>query len=85
MELTDTKEFFNAAKKSSRMVAHFYRGVSPRCEIVDAHFDKLAQTHLETRFIKVDVEKNPFLVERLRIIVIPTITLIKALYLLRLY
>ena len=61
LELTDTKEFFDAAKKSARMVVHFYRGVTPRCEIVDAHFQKLAPTHLETRFVKINAEKNMFL------------------------
>lgn len=76
-ELTDTKEFFNAAKKSARMCVHFYRGVTPRCVIVDAHFEKLAWSHLETRFVKIDAEKNPFLVERLGIILMPTIVLIK--------
>lgn len=77
MEINDTKEFFNAAKKSSRMVAHFYRSVTPRCQIVDAHFERLAQTHLETRFIKIDAEKSPYLVEKLGIILMPTIILIK--------
>ena len=76
-EMNDTKEFFNAAKKSNRLCVHFYRGVTPRCQIVDAHFAQLAQKHVETRFIKVDVEKNPFLVERLGIILIPTIVLCK--------
>jgi len=76
-ELTDTKEFFNAAKKSSRMLVHFYRGVTPRCQIVDAHFERLAQSHVECRFVKIDAEKNPFLVERLGVIVLPTIVLIK--------
>eukprot|EP01039_Chlorochromonas_danica_P004305 gene4305-4725_t len=76
-ELTDTKEFFNAAKRSHRFVVHFYRGVTPRCQIVDAHFHKLAPLHLETRFVKIDAEKNPFLVERLGIIIMPTIVLIK--------
>ena len=59
------------------MVVHFYRGVTPRCEIVDAHFQKLAPAHLETRFVKINAEKNPFLVERLGIILMPTIVLIK--------
>ena len=76
-EVNDTKDFFNLCKKSSRVVAHFYRGVTPRCQIVDAHLEKLSRTHLETRFIRVDVEKNPFLVERLGIILMPTIVLIK--------
>uniref|UniRef100_A0A7S0SSS6 Thioredoxin domain-containing protein n=1 Tax=Chromulina nebulosa TaxID=96789 RepID=A0A7S0SSS6_9STRA len=75
-EINDTKEFFTLAKKSERLVVHFYRGVTPRCEIVDAHLIKLAQTHVETKFMKVNVEKNPFLVEKLHIIMIPTIVLI---------
>ncbi|RYG66429.1 hypothetical protein EON64_09785 [archaeon] len=72
-EMTDTKDFFNAAKKSRFMVVHFYRPVTPRCQIVDAHFQKLAPQHMETRFVKIDAEKNPFLVERLGIIIMPTI------------
>ena len=77
LEMLDPKDFFNAAKKSSRLVVHFFRRVSPRCEIVDAHLEKLAQRHLETRFIKIDAEKSPFLVERLGIILMPTIVLVK--------
>lgn len=77
LECNDTKDFFNMCKKSERVVAHMYRPVTARCQIVDAHFEKLAQTHLETRFIKVDVEKNPFLAERLHIILMPSIVLIK--------
>lgn len=76
-EINDTKEFFNAAKKSAKMVVHFYRGVTPRCQIVDAHFEKLAHSHVEARFVKIDAEKNPFLVEKLGIILMPTIVLIK--------
>ena len=77
MEMHDTKEFFLAAKKSQRVVVHFYRGVTPRCEIVDAHFERLAHDHVETRFLKIDAEKAPFLVEKLGVIMIPTIILIK--------
>jgi len=76
-EVTDTKEFFALCKKSERVVAHFYRSSTARCQIVDAHLAKLAQTHLETRFVKVDAEKNPFLVERLQIILMPSIILIR--------
>lgn len=76
-EINDTKDFFNAAKKSAKMIVHFYRGVTPRCQIVDAHFERLAATHLEARFVKIDAEKNPFLVEKLGIILMPTIVLIK--------
>lgn len=76
-ELNDTKEFFESAKRSARMIVHFYRGVTPRCQIVDAHLQKLAPKHLEARFVKIDAEKSPYLVEKLGIIIMPTVVLIK--------
>ena len=76
-ELNDTKEFFDASKRSRQMVVHFYRGVTVRCQIVDAHLSRLAPKHLETRFVKIDAEKNPFLVERLGVILLPTLVLVK--------
>ena len=75
-EVTDTKEFFNICKKSQRVIVHFYRSVTPRCEIVDSHFEILANNHVETRFIKIDAEKSPYLVEKLGIILIPTMVII---------
>lgn len=36
----------------------------------------LAKKHVETKFIKLNVEKAPFLTERLRIKVIPTLALV---------
>lgn len=37
----------------------------------------LAKQHMETRFIKVHAEKSPFLTEKLRIVVLPTLALVK--------
>lgn len=48
-----------------------------RCKIVDKHLSVLAKKHLETKFITLNVEKAPFLTERLRIKVIPTLALVK--------
>jgi thioredoxin-like negative regulator of GroEL len=44
---------------------------------VDKHLSLLAKQHIETRFVKINAEKSPFLAERLKIIVLPTIALIK--------
>jgi hypothetical protein len=51
--------------------------VTPRCQIVDAHFEALAQRHVEAKFAKIDAEKSPYLVEKLGIILMPTIILVK--------
>lgn len=47
-----------------------------RCKIIDKHLAILAKKHVETKFIKLNVEKAPFLTERLRIKVIPTLALL---------
>ncbi|KAF8654943.1 hypothetical protein HU200_033672 [Digitaria exilis] len=70
------KEFFAAAKASERLVCHFYRDNWP-CKVVDKHLSILAKQHVETRFIKVHAEKAPFLTEKLRIVVLPTLAIVK--------
>ena len=67
------KEFFDAAKLSDKFVCHFYRKSTPRCQIMDMHMAKLAREHTGTRFVKIDAERAPFLAERLRIIMLPTV------------
>jgi hypothetical protein len=44
---------------------------------LDKHLPILAKQHVETRFIKVHAEKAPFLMEKLRIVVLPTLAIVK--------
>jgi len=76
-EIADQQGFFDAYKKSERLIIHFYRPTTPRCEILDGHFEKLAPAHPETRFCKLNAEKAPFICERLHIYVIPTLLLVQ--------
>ena len=76
-EIYGEKEFFEECKKSKNVVCHFYRDSTFRCKIVDKHLVLLAPKYMETRFLKINVEKCPFLVERLRIKVLPTICIAK--------
>ncbi|KAG6525937.1 hypothetical protein ZIOFF_015910 [Zingiber officinale] len=70
------KDFFAAVKASDRVVCHFYRDNWP-CKVMDKHLSILAKQHIESRFIKVHAEKSPFLTEKLRIVVLPTLALVK--------
>ncbi|XP_010928621.1 thioredoxin domain-containing protein 9 homolog [Elaeis guineensis] len=70
------KEFFAAVKASDRVVCHFYRENWP-CKVMDKHLNILAKQHLETRFLKIHAEKSPFLTDKLRIVVLPTLALVK--------
>jgi len=76
-EIPEEKEFFNVTKGSDNCVIHFYRDETFRCKILDKHFNILAKKHLETRFCKINAEKCPFLCDRLKIRVIPTVLMIK--------
>merc|ERR1711939_846542 len=73
-EISDEKEFFAAAKQSEWMVCHFYRDATWRCKIVDKHLKALAPKCWKTRFVKINAEQCPFLVERLKVFMLPTIT-----------
>jgi hypothetical protein len=75
-ELSNEKEFFEAAKKSEHMLCHFYRPTTKRCEIVDKHLTELAPKHIEARFCRINAEKTEFLVQKLLVVVLPTIALI---------
>ncbi|OIV91123.1 hypothetical protein TanjilG_30345 [Lupinus angustifolius] len=75
-EIPSEKEFFSVVKASERVVCHFYRENWP-CKVMDKHLSILAKQHVETRFVKINAEKSPFLAEKLKIIVLPTIALIK--------
>ena len=72
----EEKEFFNEMKKEEGMVCHFYRNNWP-CQVMDKHLGLLAAKHVETKFVKVNAEKAPFLTERLKVWMLPTLALIK--------
>ncbi|XP_067842342.1 thioredoxin domain-containing protein 9 [Heptranchias perlo] len=76
-EIPSEKDFFQEVKESKNVVCHFYRDTTLRCKIVDKHLAILAKKHFETKFIKLNAEKAPFLTERLRIKIIPTLALVK--------
>lgn len=79
------KAFFEASKQSTRLVVHFYRPTTTVCDVFHAHLSKLAPKHLETRFLKINVEEcdhgnggaASYLVEKLGIVVMPTVIVIK--------
>ncbi|XP_056610102.1 thioredoxin domain-containing protein 9 [Triplophysa dalaica] len=76
-EIPSEKDFFAEVKDSKNVICHFYRDSTFRSKIFDKHLAILAKKHLETKFIKLNVEKAPFLTERLRIKVLPTLALVK--------
>ena len=76
--LMDEKDFFSKAKLSKRMVCHFFRESTQRCHVIDRHMESLCVSHLETRFCKINAERSPFLCEKLKIWMLPTLALVQS-------
>lgn len=75
--ISDQKEFFEAVKKSKRVVCLFYRDSNKWCEVLSNHMQLLAEKHMEAKFLKVNAENSQFLVERLNVWMLPTIVCCK--------
>lgn len=85
------KHFFALTKESPKVVVHFYRPSSPYCEVFHKHLARLATKHLETRFVKINVQDCEsksttsnhgnvgisYLVEQFQIKIMPTLLLIQ--------
>lgn len=76
-EIFSEKDFFAEMKGEERMVCHFFRENWP-CKVMDKHLQQLATAHVETKFVKINAEKAPFLTERLKVWMLPTLALVKA-------
>lgn len=83
------KSFFEAAKKSNRLVIHFHRPTTRSCDAFHRALADLAPKHPETKFLKLNVEGcddireggsgvgAKYLVEKLGIVVMPTLLIVK--------
>eukprot|EP01006_Ploeotia_vitrea_P062778 TRINITY_DN84387_c0_g1_i1.p1 TRINITY_DN84387_c0_g1~~TRINITY_DN84387_c0_g1_i1.p1 ORF type:complete len:180 (-),score=28.31 TRINITY_DN84387_c0_g1_i1:77-616(-) len=75
-EVYSEVEFNAAVLKSKRVVVHFHRGTTKYCDVVHRHLTDLAAKHLETRFIKVDVERLEQIASMYSITVLPSVMFI---------
>eukprot|EP00928_Gymnodinium_smaydae_P054125 TRINITY_DN37950_c0_g1_i1.p1 TRINITY_DN37950_c0_g1~~TRINITY_DN37950_c0_g1_i1.p1 ORF type:complete len:275 (+),score=80.88 TRINITY_DN37950_c0_g1_i1:98-922(+) len=69
-EITE-EEFLKTVTSSERAVVHFYHRSFEKCKIMDMHLSKCARKFFGTRFVKLDAEKAPFFVEKLKIKTLP--------------
>ncbi|KAL8807240.1 MAG: hypothetical protein Q9223_004494 [Gallowayella weberi] len=58
-------------------VVHFFKSDFHRCGIMDGHLERLAPLHLDTRFLKINVDNAPFLVTKLKVQVLPCVIAFK--------
>lgn len=65
------EEFLKTVTASPRCVVHFYHTMFEKCKVIDMHLGKCAKKFFGTRFVKLNAEKAPFFVEKLRIKTLP--------------
>ena len=71
----DEEKFFLYTTRDKYVVCHFYHSDFIRCKILDGHLRTIAYSHPECKFLKVDVQKAPFLVKKLAVQMLPSIVL----------
>ncbi|XP_050409301.1 uncharacterized protein LOC126824162 [Patella vulgata] len=72
-DLKSDREFLDLTTGVDKCVVHFYHSDFRRCAIMDTHLEKLSQKYFETKFAKINVETAKFLVERLKVQVLPAV------------
>lgn len=60
---------------SDNVALHFYHKDFERCKIMDQRLQDLAPEIMSVKFCKIDVEKSPFLIEKLKVNVLPCVIL----------
>merc|ERR1712025_810026 len=68
-------EFLKEVTSLKFVVCHFFHDEFQRCKIVDEKLRMIAQAHREVKFIRLNVQKAQFMVQKLKIKTLPTIVL----------
>merc|ERR1712154_469273 len=76
-EIMDQKQFFENVKSTKHVICLFYSKTSKWAHILQEHLTLIAQKHLECKFIQIESQYAPFLIERLNIWMMPTLVLAK--------
>ena len=66
-------EFLPECTGSEWVVVHFFHNEFQRCKIMDHHFHIIAPQRMECKFVKIDAEKAPFFVNKLKVKTLPTL------------
>lgn len=69
----DESQFLDTLLQNDKVVCHFYHNEFERCKIMDKHLQKIAETHPDTLFVKINADKTPFFTTKLNIKVYNTI------------
>ena len=72
-EIPEEREVLTATTGTKKCVVHFYHPDFVSCAIVNQHLEKLAHQHFMTKFVKFNVQKGPWLCQKLKIQTLPAV------------
>ncbi len=72
-EIPEEREVLSATTEAKKCVVHFFHPDFLRCNIMNQHLDAIAHQHFQTKFIKFNVEKGPWLCQKLKIQTLPAV------------
>ncbi|MCJ1266937.1 hypothetical protein MMC22_006822 [Lobaria immixta] len=72
-EIRDEKALMEIVTSTKWSVVHFFKDGFGRCGVMDGHLEILAPSHIETRFLRMNVDNAPFLVTKLKVQVLPCV------------
>lgn len=70
-EITEESELMKLTTKNVRVVIHFQLEKFPKCLYMNDKLEQLSKKYVKTKFYKISVENAPFLVDKLKIKVLP--------------
>lgn len=71
-------EFLPECTGSSEWVAiHFFHSNFVKCQTMDHHLKRIAPLHTTCKFLRMDAEKAPFFVQKLRVRTLPTLLIFR--------
>ncbi|QLQ82311.1 hypothetical protein HG537_0H00720 [Torulaspora globosa] len=77
VSIEDESVLMKRLTRADNAVVHFGLDKFSKCQYMDRQLNELAQKHLTTSFLRIDVEKCPFLVSKLGIKVLPFVVCYK--------
>jgi len=72
-EIKEEKALMDMTTEIKYVVVHFSKDDFAKCGVMDSHLTSLAPKHLDTRFLKMNVDNAPFLVTKLKVQVLPCV------------
>ena len=56
---------------------HFFHSEFERCKVMDHHLKIIAPLHISCKFLRIDAEKAPFFITKLKVQTLPTLIVLK--------